>query len=158
MKRLPVICVLLALALPGAASARTGAPGDGTLLAKNANARIVVQAKGGLIGRCDECVVTIKDPNPDDGSGPVVNGAEARHDVNDTTTRWSGTNMRFRIIGGRFTVSVSGFGVDLSVIGKGQFTVQGNKGTDDDGTFSLNGAAAQPITDIAQFFQLSPTG
>jgi len=149
--------VLLALALPGAASARVGAPGDGTLLVRNANGRIVVQAKGGLIGRCDRCVLTIKDPNPDDGSGPIVSGAEATRDVNDTTTRWSGTNMRFRIIGGRFTVNVYGFGIDLSVIGKGQFTLQGNKGTDDDGAFSLNGAAPQPITDVVQFFFLAAT-
>ena len=157
MRRFPVICALLALALPGAASARPGSPGDGTLLVRNANARIVVQAKGGLIGRCDACTLTIKDPNPDDGSGPIVSGAELRHDINDTTTRWIGGNMRFRIIGGRFTVGVSGGGVDLSVIGKGQVTLQGNKGSDDDGTFSLNGAAAQPITDVAQFFLLAAT-
>ena len=151
--------MLLALALPGAASARTGAPGDGTLLVKSANGRIVVAAKGGLIGRCDKCVITIKDPNPDDGSGPIVSGAEATHDINDTTTRWSGTNVRFRIIGGRFTVSVNGFGIDLSAIGnKGFVTLQGNKGTDDDGTFSLNGAAPQPITDVLQIFSLGTTG
>ena len=63
-----------------------------------------------MIGRFDKGQVTIKDPNPNDGTGPIVTGAEAAQSISDKTTRYSGTNIRFRIIGGSFTVTVFGDG------------------------------------------------
>jgi hypothetical protein len=158
VKRLPVFCVLLALALPGAAAARTGAPNDGSLLVKGGNGKIWIQAKGGVIGHFTDGVLTVRDFNPDDNVNEVVTGAERSHVVSDQVTKYWGSDVRFRYIGGKFTITVAGFGINLSAIGKGFVTLQGNKGTDDDGTFSLNGAAAQPITDVQQIFSLGTTG
>ena len=152
MKRFSVICVLLALALPGASAARPGAPGDGTLAVRGGVARIVIQVRGAVIGRLDHGSVTIKDPIADDGTGPIVNGYEVTKDINDTTTRWAGTNVRFRDIGGRFTLIVVGSGIDLAAVGKGNLTLLGDKNADDDGTFSVNGAAPQPILTVLQQF------
>ena len=52
--------------------------------------------------------MTIKDPNPNDGVGPIVTGADVTQSLNDKTTRYSGSNIRFRMIGGAFAVTVFG--------------------------------------------------
>ena len=128
MKRFSVICALLALALPVASSARPGAPGDGSLV--------------------------VRDFNPDDGVEAVVTGAEHTHVINDQVTRYSGHDVRFRFIGGKFTITVTGAGIDLSAVGKGTVLLAGDKTVDDDGTFSLNGSASQPISVVPQTFTL----
>jgi len=157
MKVLALLGVLSAFAFSGSALATSSGPSDGALSIKNADGRIVVNGRGGVIGRLDKGQVTIKDPNPNDGTGPIVNGADSTSSVGDHTTRYSGANIRFRIIGGTFTVTVAGNGVDMSVIGRGLVTMDGTTGTD--GTYTLNGDTAQPFPTIRFTFPLAaPTG
>src|SRR5438874_2989856 len=92
----------------GAASARALTSTDGTLTVKNGVGRIVIAARGGAIGRFDRGSVTIKDPIPGDGTGPIVTGAESEQVIDEKTTRYTGKDVRFRIIGGRFTLVVDG--------------------------------------------------
>ncbi len=156
MKALALLGVLSVLAFSGSAFARSTGPNDGALSIKNADGRIVVNGRGGVIGRLDKGQVTIKDPNPNDGTGPIVNGADSTSSVGDHTTRYSGANIRFRIIGGTFTVTVAGNGVDMSAIGRGLVTMDGTSGTD--GTYTLNGDTAQPFPTIRFTFPLlAPT-
>ena len=157
MKALALLGVLSAFAFSGSALATSSGPSDGALSIKNADGRIVVNGRGGVIGRLDKGQVTIKDPNPNDGTGPIVTGADSTSSVGDHTTRYSGANIRFRIIGGTFTVTVAGNGVDMSVIGRGLVTMDGTSGTD--GTYTLNGDTAQPFPTIRFTFPLAaPTG
>lgn len=157
MKRLALLGVLSVLSFSGAAFATTRGPTDGALSVKNADGRLVVNGRGGVIGRLDKGQVTIKDPNPNDGTGPIVNGADSTSSLSDHTTRYSGANIRFRIIGGSFTVTVAGNGIDMSVIGRGLVTMDGTAGTT--GTYSLNGDTAQPFPIIKFTFPLAaPTG
>jgi hypothetical protein len=144
VRNLAFICALSALALPGAASAATRAPGDGTLLVKDGIGTVKVTAKGGIIGHFGVGVLTVRDPNPDDNISEVVNGADGSHEVNSMVTRYWGKDVRFRYLGGKFTVTVSGSDIDLSAIGKGTVFLVG-MGTADDGTYSVNGQAAQPF-------------
>ena len=100
---------------------------------------------------------------------------------NDTTTTWRGTKVRFRIIGGAFTIRVQGRGINLSLVGKGTVkrtavtrpatayttrcgrkvrvgkgTVKLNgAGTGDDGTFSVNGGDYTAIPDSPLTFPLA---
>ena len=46
-----------------------------------------------MIGRFDKGQVTIKDPNPNDGTGPIVTGAERSTSIGEKTTRYSGTTF-----------------------------------------------------------------
>jgi hypothetical protein len=62
----------------------------------------VIAGKGAVIGRFDRGQVTIKDPNPYDGTGPIVTGADRVEALGEKTTRYSGSNIRFRMIGGSF--------------------------------------------------------
>jgi len=87
MKALALLGVLSAFAFSGSALATTSGPSDGALSIKNADGRIVVNGRGGVIGRLDKGQVTIKDPNPNDGTGPIVNGADSTSSVGDHTTR-----------------------------------------------------------------------
>lgn len=154
MRRLIVVTASLALAVPTVALAATRASGDGTLSVKNASATIVINAKGGVIGRFESGSVRITDPIDGDGSGPVVTGAERHHDVDATTDTWSGTKVRFRLIGGTFKVKVQGSGIFLSVVGRGEVRMTG-RGTDDDGSFSLNDAQDKPLLDTPIFLTLA---
>jgi hypothetical protein len=145
VRYLALICALSALALPGAASAYGRAPGgDGTMLIKDGIGKVTVSAKGSVIGHFGEGVLTVRDPNPDDNISEIVTGADRSHIVNDQVTKYWGKDVRFRYIGGRFTITVVGSDLDLSAIGKGTVLLVG-KGTADDGTYSLNGVAAQPF-------------
>jgi hypothetical protein len=157
MKALALLGVLSVLAFSRSAFATSASPNDGALSVKNADGRVIVNGRGGVIGRLDKGQVTIKDPNPNDGTGPIVNGADSTSSLGDHTTRYSGANIRFRIIGGAFTVTVSGNGVDMSVIGRGLVTMDGT--TDTDGTYTLNGETAQPFPMFRFTFPLAaPTG
>jgi hypothetical protein len=144
VRKLAFICALSALALPGAASGYGRASGDGTLLIKDGIGKVTVSAKGGVIGHLGEGVLTIRDPNPDDDISELVTGAERAHAVNDLVTKYWGKDVRFRYIGGRFTITILGSDIDLSAIGKGTVALVG-KGTADDGTYSVNGQTAQPF-------------
>jgi hypothetical protein len=144
VRNLAFICALSALALPGAASATTRTSGDGTLLIKDGIGTVRITAKGGVIGHFGEGVLTVRDPNPDDNINEVVNGATGSYEVNSLVTRYWGKDVRFRYLGGKFTITVIGVHIDLSAIGKGTVFLVG-RGTADDGTYSMNGQAPQPF-------------
>jgi hypothetical protein len=158
VKNLVFSCALFAaLALPGAALARPNAPGEGTLLIKDGVGKITVTAKGGVIGHFGDGLLTVRDPNPNDDINEIVTGAEFRDPVNDLVTKYWGKDVRFRYIGGKFTVTIQGSDIDLSVIGKGTVFLSG-KGTADDGTYSLNDSKPQPLPGpfFPLWLQLSP--
>jgi hypothetical protein len=109
-----------------------------------------------VIGSFTRGSVTINDPVDGDGTGPIVTGDDWVKERSETKTSWGGTRVRFRIIGGRFTVVVRGRGINLSFVGKGQMTLKG-AGTEDDGSFSTNGDEYSPIPVFNYSFALSST-
>jgi len=118
VKRLALISAAACLGLAGVgiAAARDGGPADGTLVVKNGIGSVQFNGKGAVLGHIDHGFVQIKDPIPGDGPEPIVNGAESAYDINAKTTRYAGTDIRFRMIGGRFTITVVGSGIDLSIV------------------------------------------
>jgi len=154
MRRLLPFALLAALLGPAAGTGRPGGLSDGTLSVKDGHGVITIQARGGVIGSFAKGSVTINDPIDGDGTGPVVSGDEWSRDRNDTTTTWGGNKVRFRMIGGTFKIVVRGRGINLSLVGKGTVTLNG-AGTDDDGTYSVNGGDYSPIPDYFFSFPLS---
>jgi hypothetical protein len=150
MKRLLVPLALVALALPPAAAAVRLDPSDGTLSVRDGRGTFTINAKGGVIGSFARGRVVITDPVDGDGTGPIVSGDDWHKERSDTTTVYGGTRVRFRLIGGTFRIRVIGTGVNLSVVGRGTVTLNG-QGTDDDGTYSVDGATYAPVPDFAQF-------
>ena len=158
VKYFALFCVLAVLVMTGTAAARTGGANDGALSVKNAEGRVVFVGKGGVIGRFDKGQVTIRDPNPYDGTGPIVTGADLTQVLSDKTTRYSGLNIRFRIIGGAFSVNVFGTDIDLSAVGRGLVTLNGSlgKGHDSsDATYAVNGDTPEPFPPYTYTFPLS---
>jgi hypothetical protein len=146
MKRLLPIAALVALLLPSLGTATTRGMADGTLSVQDGRGTFLVNARGGVIGSFARGRVIITDPNPDDGTGPIVSMSsdDFRRERSETTTVWTGTKIRFRLIGGAFRIKVVGRGVNLSVVGRGQVTLNG-EGTLDDGSYSVNGADYVPV-------------
>lgn len=151
MKFFAPLGVLALLVITGTAAARPGSTNDGTLSVKNSDGRVVVVAsKGVVIGRFDKGQLTIKDPTPNDGPDPIVTGADVTQSLGDNVTRYSGKNIRFRMIGGPFSLTVFGTDIDLSAVGRGMVTLDGtlsvksNADTDDD-TYAFNGDPPQPF-------------
>jgi hypothetical protein len=150
MRRLLTLTLLAAVLAPAAASARTHSVTDGTLSVKDGRGVITIQGRGGVIGSFAKGAVTITDPIDGDGTGPIVNGDEWSKERSDTTTTWGGNHVRFRMIGGAFKIVVRGRGINLSYVGKATVTLNG-AGTDDDGTFSVNGGDYSPVPDYFSF-------
>ena len=157
MRRLLSFGLLVTLALPAASAARTSGASDGTLSVQDARGTITISARGGVIGSFARGSVTISDPIEGDGTGPIVTGDDFPPvEKNDTTTTWRGTKVRFRIIGGSFRIVVRGRGINLSLVGKGNVTLDG-AGTVDDGSYSVNGAEYLPMPEFSLPFPLSST-
>ena len=157
MRRLLTFAMLAALVLPAAALAYPSGINDGTLSVQDGQGKIVISARGGVIGSVVRGSVTISDPVDGDGTGPIVTGDDFPPvERNDTTTTWRGTRVRFRIIGGAFRVVVKGRGINLSLVGKGNVTLTG-AGTADDGSYSVNGGDYSPIPSFQLVFPLSAT-
>jgi hypothetical protein len=157
MRRLLTFAVLvLALALPVGAAARPSGSTDGTLSVKDARGIVTIQGRGGVIGSFAKGSVLINDPVDGDGTGPIVTGDDWSKEKTDTATQWGGMRVRFRIIGGTFRVVVRGRGINLSFVGRGSVILNG-AGTDDDGSYSVNGADYNLIPAFALPFQLTAT-
>ncbi len=153
MKRLCILCLLCLLAVPLTAQALTTAPGDGTLSVKAASGFVSLAIRGVVIGQIHHGTVTIIDPSPNDGKPPVVWGYEARKDLSDTKSTYSGADIRFRIIGGFFRVKVTGTGTDLTIVGRGSITL-GPSAALAAGSYSVDGTANRPFPDVVTVLQL----
>jgi hypothetical protein len=157
MRRLLTFAVLaLALVLPAGVAARTTASADGTLSVKDARGIVTIQGRGAVIGSFAKGSVTINDPIDGDGTGPIVTGDDWSKDKSDTATVWGGTRVRFRIIGGTFKTVVRGRGINLSFVGRGNIILNG-AGTDDDGSYAVNGSEYNLLPAFALPFLLSAT-
>ncbi len=161
MRRFLTFALLVGLAVPATSAAGPRGPNDGTLSVRDARGAITISARGGVIGSFAQGRVTIIDPIEGDGTGPIVSGEEIYRPIDEATDFYRGTNVRFRIIGGRFTIRVQGRGIHLSLVGKGSVTMNGagrlEDGLADDGSYSVNGGAYAAIPDIAFSFLLSAT-
>ena len=147
MRRLVPILLVLLLALPASAWALHALPGDGTLVVDNGRGQVTVRARGGIIGRFDSGRLVVDDPIEGDGSGPIVYGADRIRELGPRTWLYIGEDIRFRLIGGSYRISVNAYGMDISAVGRGTVTLDGSGFTDQPGRFQVNGGTWQPMPD-----------
>jgi hypothetical protein len=153
------VIALFALALPIAGLSAQRA-GEGTLSVEGGWGVITIQARGGVIGRLDRGTVTIFDLTPEDANDPYVFGDDQPVQlVGETGIRYRGVGIRYRLIGGGFRIVITGRGIDLSAVGKGNGSIRGE--SEDPGVYSLDGAdcrddpaSCKPLPEIARRFQL----
>jgi hypothetical protein len=157
MRRIAItFALLVALATPAVSAARENTPNDGTLSVREGRGIVTIQGRGAVIGSIRTGSVMINDPVDGDGTGPIVKGDEWSKERSDTATTWGGKGVRFRIIGGTFKIVVRGRGINLSMVGKGNVTLKG-MGTEDDGSYSVNGEGFSLIPPFSFPFPLSAT-
>jgi hypothetical protein len=141
MRRLIVVIGVLMLALPAAADALMRGPNDGTLVVDNAQGVVVLNVRGGIIGRIDSGTIEVTDPVPGDGHTPVVRGYERARELGPKRTQYSGqTEIRFRLIGGFYRVRISAIGIDVGAVGRGTVILDGSGFADQPGRYSIDGA------------------
>ena len=137
MRKSLALIVLLALAVPlvGYAAVRAG---EGTLSVDDGHGKVVVQAKGAIIGRLTSGTVLVYDLTPNDVFEPFVSGDDYVRLVGETGIQYGGRNLRFRLIGGAYRVVVKGAGIDVSVVANGFAVLEGD--VDEAGVYSVDGA------------------
>jgi hypothetical protein len=154
MRRFIVICAALGtLAVPSAALAMQTAPGDGSLVVKNASALsgtavVALTVTGTVWGHVGAGRIVIDDSTPTDESSPIVTGAGQSHawQNSDTALSWSGVDFKFRAVGGKYTILIYGSGVDVVAFGSGYVTLTGVPATaTGDGFYSRNGESFRSL-------------
>jgi hypothetical protein len=140
-----------ALAVPAAVLA---APADtsGTLVVKNGMAPqgtpvVTLVIRGAAIGQVTGSGrIQIKDESPDDPYTAEVTGADWQVDKGDAGTRWGGPGFSFRAVGGAYTITIWGSGVNLVASGRGSAFLTGSaEAPGRDGRYSLNGHDFQSL-------------
>jgi hypothetical protein len=146
MRRFLTLTAFLALALPGVGIAARTATGDGTVVIKNGDGNVFLKVRGAAIGHFASGVMEVNDPDLTDGQGCSVVGAEVIRFINENKVRYSGSDVRFRCVGGRYTIRFARVReLSLGAVGRGMVTVDGAGG--DDGTYSVDGSDPHSLPD-----------
>ena len=145
MRRLCLILLCGLVAVP-AALAAARAPGDGVLELSKVNGTVVVAGtRGTLWGQIDKGKLVVTDPIAGDGQ-VLVSGAETKHPgVLDGTTIYGGTDIRFRVTGGKYRLSLKGTGIDLTAVGVGTAQVSGDLLAETPGNYALDSGKWIPV-------------
>jgi hypothetical protein len=153
MRRLVPILLVLLLALPATAWAIHALPGDGTLVVDNGRGQVTVRARGGIIGRFDSGRLVVEEIGTG-GNAPIVYGYERIRDLGLHRTLYVGEDVRFRMIGGQYRVTLQAVGMDVSAVGRGTVVLDATGFTDLPGRFSINGGTFQPLPGKPTTYQL----
>jgi hypothetical protein len=124
MRYAALIVLLAGLFVSPAGAAVDATRGDGRLSVADARGSVWMKARGAMIGRLDKGVIEITDLSPLDENEPLVYGAE-REQFKGAATVYNGEDIRFRLIGGHWRVSIRGAGMALSVAARGTVLLDG---------------------------------
>jgi acid phosphatase class B len=167
MRKILVLCLLFAIAIPAAAASTRTPPlppgGNGTLSIREGRGVLQLNAHGSMTGRLNGRL-TITDPKPYDSKRPIVYGATKTIYRNAKTTVFQGKNVRFRLIGAQFQIRAEGKAIFVSALGRGRGVLDGAGDPAAniffDGVWSLNEEPPHSLPDVATAFELvaSPSG
>ncbi|MEI8104979.1 MAG: hypothetical protein WCH31_03930 [Actinomycetes bacterium] len=145
MRRLGLSLLLICLVAPAAALPADRSAGDGSLAVTSVNGKMILQGRGLVYGHLSSGAFVVLDYRPDDPTDiSAVSGSRGRI-VGGVLTYAAASDIRFALPSGRYTIQISGAGIDLSAVGRGTLTYVG-AGTADDGLLTVNGSRLQPVT------------
>jgi hypothetical protein len=164
MRRILVSCAVVGvLALPAAAIARAhGGAKPGYVVVRkavgnggvNGSPVVTVVVRGFVLGRVSQegKVQIVQVPSVGGRGAPQVTPGVSTRPIrwhgNHATFRgkqYTGSNFRFRAMGGLYRVVVRGAGVYLFAGGHGRVWVQGSSYQHPNGTYSVNGGRARSL-------------
>jgi hypothetical protein len=153
----PILVTLLcALVAVPAALAAPSATGDGVLELQDVWGKVSIgsnalPARGTLWGQIDTGWIQTTDPVPTDGQ-ILVSGYDTRTVQTDPTTPsapkiilYKGSDMHFRVTGGKYRLIFSGANINFVAIGVGVAVLNGNPKAPDPGTYAVNSGDWQPV-------------
>ena len=150
MRRLLILCALVALALPAAIKAADAA--DGTLAVKNATGVVLVDATAVIIGHADKARITITDADRTDGRIIVLGTDKLKKiPLAPGKTAYVGDDVRFKLLGGDNKLFIRGSGISLSAVGEGKVSLDGGNVVND-GKFSIDDGPFKGLPDSYQTF------
>jgi hypothetical protein len=145
MRRICLILTLV-LAVPATAAAVDLSAGDGSLGVSGGSGTIFIQGRGVIYGHFDSGTLMVLDYKPDDGvSVPAVSSGKAKYAKGSGV--FAGSDVRFLLPSGRYTLELIGVDIDASAVGRGTVVVTG-LGSANDGTYSVNGGKSQPLSTV----------
>ena len=162
MRRLLVPLLILAALFPAAALSERGGkePTDGTMTVRDGRGKLTLVIKGSLIGRFANGTLKIEALDTDEGGDPVVRGYKTVKWGRGNSPTYSGKNVRFRLIGGRYRVQFHGKGLNFSLVARGRVMIDGSGSLGDgifyDGFYSLNGSEEESLPDEPTWISLVP--
>ncbi len=145
MRRLCLILLCGLVAVP-AALAAARAPGDGVLELSKVNGTVVV---AGTRGRCGARSTRASSSSPTRSPATAKCSSAARSPrrpgVLDGTTIYGGTDIRFRVTGGKYRLSLKGTGIDLTAVGVGTAQLSGDLLAETPGNYALDSGKWIPV-------------
>jgi hypothetical protein len=147
MRRLSLTLLVAILALPAAALAGRTTTGDGVFELRAGNGIFVLNGRGVLWGQMDKGAmrVTNVDPNGQQVSVSGFDKGPFKAPDDPNATIYQGTNLHFRITGGKYRIRFRGSSVDLTAIGVGTAVLNGSPQALTPGDYALDGGKWQPI-------------
>jgi hypothetical protein len=148
MRRFLVILVCSLAAVP-VALAGPRASGDGVLELKAVYGKVTIgkavqPARGLLWGQMDRGVLVVEDPVLGDGK-ILVTGWDTKSftpaspfDGTAAQTTYTGTNIHFRVTGGKYRLIFRGAGIDLTAIGTGVALLNASETAVDAGYYAVD--------------------
>jgi len=148
MRRFILPAVLLCiLVVPVGSAAKRGPESPGSLSIRAGRGEVILQVKGAVIGRLASGKLTLTDNDPYDEQVPAVRGRlrPRPRSASYGTTVYSGRHIRFRVLNGSYRLKIDGVGINLSAVGRGWVTLDGDERYLNTGAYALNGEVYQPI-------------
>jgi hypothetical protein len=125
-----------------AVAAAAADPNVGVLSVEQGKGVVMLDIRGSVLGRLTSGSLRVTDLTPRDRyNGLVVGRKLTQERVGPRITLYRGQGLRFRMVGGGYRIVVRGVGIDLSAVGRGVVTVQGERTLpgEDAGVYSLDG-------------------
>lgn len=163
MRRLALVMLAAVAVWPTAAMAARSGPGDGLFELRSVNGLVVLTGKGVIWGQMDRGVLRVTDLDPTVGQPPLVSGADRVRATDDPNTMvYSGTDVHFRLTGGKYRFRFHGTGIDLTAVGVGTGALTGEPSLlGRTGSYAVDGGAWTPVPvlelDVPFGSQTTPT-
>ncbi len=133
-----LFALALALALFAGGPARAGVAAGPEKLSRFLTARsemlaleggdgeLALSARGALLGQLAQGEITVVGLPGEDDPDVRFSGASWQRRINARTVAFGGRELRFRVVGGAWSVRITGVGIDLSSVGGGYLTLRGD--------------------------------
>ena len=166
MRRLCLTLLCGLVAVP-AALAAAHATGDGVLELKAVTGTVTLTGSRGTVwGQLDKGKLIVTDPVANDGAIYVSGATTVTAGKSESVTVYTGRDIRFRVLGGKYKLAfrgsgadVSAVGVDLTAVGVGTAQLSGDAFASDTGKYAVDSGKwnTVPVWQITRQFGVQPT-